>query len=113
MNSTHRLTPVLDKVLTLSLILFVMFSMFSISITQIAFAVGTVAWLTKASLNNSLKQVRFPLGIPFLLFISACVLAVVTAVDPGYSVKPLKKLLQILLPGPHLITERSALQNRQ
>jgi O-antigen ligase len=97
MNSTHRLTPVLDKVLTLSLILFAMFSMFSISITQIAFAVGTVAWLTKAALNNSLKQVRFPLGIPFLLFISACVLAVVTAVDPGYSVKPLKKLLQILI----------------
>ncbi len=96
-DSTHRLTPILDRILTLSLILFVMFSMFSISITQIAFAVGTVAWLTKASLNNSWKQVRLPLVIPFLLFIAACVLAVVTAVDPGYSVKPLKKLLQILI----------------
>ncbi|VAX32361.1 hypothetical protein MNBD_NITROSPINAE05-75, partial [hydrothermal vent metagenome] len=97
MNSSHRLTPILDKVLSFSLILFVMFSMFSISITQIAFAVGTIAWLTKASLNNSWKQARFPLWVPFLLFISASILAVVTAVDPGYSVKPLKKLLQILI----------------
>lgn len=95
--STHRWTPVLDRVITLSLILFVMFSMFSISITQIAFAVGTVAWLTKASLTKSWSRARFPLGIPFLLFIAACILAVVTAVDPGYSVKSLKKLLQILI----------------
>jgi O-antigen ligase len=96
-DPTHRWTPLLDKVLTFSLILFVMFSMFSISITQIAFAVGTVAWLTKVSLTKSWNRTRFPLGIPFLLFISACILAVVTAVDPGYSVKPLKKLLQILI----------------
>ncbi|MCH8312195.1 MAG: O-antigen ligase family protein [Nitrospinae bacterium] len=96
-DSTHRWTPALDRVLTISLILFVVFSMFSISITQIAFAIGTVAWLTKVSLTQSWKRVRFPLGIPFLLFIVACILAVVTAVDPGYSVKPLKKLLQILI----------------
>jgi O-antigen ligase len=95
--STHRLTPVLDKILTSSLVLFAMFSMFSISITQIAFAVGIVALLTKVSLAKSWKQFRFPLGIPFLLFVTACVLAVATAVDPGYSVKPLKKLLQILI----------------
>jgi O-antigen ligase len=97
MNSTDRWLPVLDKVLTASLILFVMFSMFSISITQIAFAVGTVAWLTKVSLTQSWSQVRFPLGIPFLLFVLACILAVALAVDPGYSLKPLKKLLQILI----------------
>jgi O-antigen ligase len=97
MNSSHRLTPLLDKVLSFSLILFVMFSMFSISITQIAFAVGTIAWLSKTSLNNSWKQTPFPLWVPFLLFISASILAVVTAVDPSYSVKPLKKLLQILI----------------
>jgi O-antigen ligase len=97
MNTSHRLPPILDKVLSFSLILFVMFSMFSISITQISFAVGTIAWLTKTSLNHSWKQARFPLWVPFLLFISASVLAVVTAVDPGYSVKPLKKLLQILI----------------
>jgi O-antigen ligase len=97
MNSTDRWIPVLDKVLTVSLILFVMFSMFSISITQIAFAVGTVAWLTKVSLTQSWSQVRFPLGIPFLLFILASILAVALAVDPGYSYKSLKKLLQILI----------------
>ena len=96
-DSTHRWTQVLDRVLTLSLILFVLFSMFSISITQIAFAVGTLGWMTKISLTKSWSQARFPLGVPFLLFIVACSLAVVTAVDPGYSVKPLKKLLQILI----------------
>lgn len=97
MNSTDRWLPVLDKILTASLILFVMFSMFSISITQIAFAVGTVAWLTKVSLTKSWSRVRFPLGIPFLLFILASILAVALAVDPGYSYKSLKKLLQILI----------------
>ena len=97
MNSTDRWLPVLDKVLAASLILFVMFSMFSISITQISFAVGTVAWLTKVSLTHSWGQVRFPLGIPFVLFILASILAVALAVDPGYSVKSLKKLLQILI----------------
>jgi putative inorganic carbon (HCO3(-)) transporter len=96
-DSTHRWTSVLDRVLTFSLILFVIFSMFSISITQIAFAVGTVAWVTKVSLTKSWSRARFPLGIPILLFIAACILAVATAVDPGYSVKPLKKLLQILI----------------
>ncbi|MDA1110734.1 MAG: O-antigen ligase family protein [Nitrospinae bacterium] len=97
MNSTDRWLPVLDKILTASLILFVMFSMFSISITQIAFAVGTVAWLTKVSLTKSWSRVRFPLGMPFLLFILASILAVALAVDPGYSYKSLKKLLQILI----------------
>ena len=97
MNSTDRWLPVLDKILTASLILFVMFSMFSISITQIAFAVGTVAWLTKVSMTKSWSRVRFPLGMPFLLFILASILAVALAVDPGYSYKSLKKLLQILI----------------
>ena len=96
-DSPHRWSPVLDRILSLSLVLFVMFSMFSISITQIAFAVGTIAWLTKISLTKSWSRVRLPLGIPFLLFIVACILAVVTAVDPGYSVKSLKKLLQIFI----------------
>lgn len=96
-DTTHPWTPALDRVLSISLILFVAFSMFSISITQIAFTVGTVTWLTKVSLTHSWNRVRFPLGIPFLLFLVACVLAVVTAVDPGYSVKSLKKLLQILI----------------
>ena len=97
MDPTHSWTPALDKVLTISLILFVVFSMFSISITQIVFAVGTIAWLTKVSLTQSWDRVRLPLGLPFLFFIAACILAVVTAVDPGNSYKSLKKLLQILI----------------
>ena len=97
MQSIDRWSPVLDRILSVSLIVFVMFSMFSISITQVAFAVGTVAWLTRVSLTRSWKQVRFPLGIPIALFILACILAVATAVDPSYSYKSLKKLLQIVI----------------
>ena len=97
LQSTDRYLIVLDKILTVSLILFVTFSMFSISITQIAFAVGTVAWLTKVYLTNSWSRVRFPLWIPFCFFALASFLAVALAVDPSYSFKSLKKLLQILI----------------
>ncbi len=97
MNSTDRLLPMLDRVLTVSLVVFVMFSMFSISVTQVAFAIGTVAWLTRVSLTRSWKSVQFPIGIPIALFVLACVLAVATAVDPSYSYKSLKKLLQVLI----------------
>jgi O-antigen ligase len=71
--------------------------MFSISITQIAFALGAVAWLVKVQLTQSWGRVNLPVGIPFLAFLVACLVAVVLAVDPGHSYKSLKKLLQIIV----------------
>ncbi len=93
----QRLLPVLDRTIAVCLMVFAVFSLFSISITQIAFALGTLAWLIKTGLTSSWKQVRLPLWMPFAAYCLAAVLAVILAFDPGYSVKSLKKLLQILI----------------
>lgn len=85
----------IDLLITASFIGFVAFSIFSISLTQLFCAVGGIAWLMKLRLTGC--RVRWPLGIPWLLFVLACVLAVVTAVDVGRSYKPLKKLLEIII----------------
>jgi len=85
----------LDKVIQFSLYTFVVFSMFSISVTQIAFSIGTFAWLLKVHFTKSWKEIRgTPLGLPILCFCLASVLAVITSVDLATSLKPLKKILQ-------------------
>ncbi|SVD81279.1 uncharacterized protein METZ01_LOCUS434133, partial [marine metagenome] len=93
----ERTVNILDTSVKACLPLFVVFSMFSISVTQISCALGGLAWLTKAHLTHSWNKVKLPLGLPILLFILACILAVITAVDPGNSYKSLKKLLQLLI----------------
>lgn len=93
----ERTLRILDGIITASLILFVLFSVFSISVTQIAFGLGMIAWLTRVHLTRTWNRVLWPLAIPFSLFVLACFLAVAAAVDPGYSFKSLKKLLQILI----------------
>ena len=85
----------LDKAIQFSLFMFVAFSMFSISVTQIAFSIGTVAWLLKVHLTKSWKEIRgTAIGLPILCFCLASVLAVITSVDFATSLKPLKKILQ-------------------
>ena len=93
----ERSVNVLDASVKACLALFVVFSMFSISVTQISCALGGLAWLTKVHLTHSWNKVKLPLGLPILLFVLACILAVITAVDPGNSYKSLKKLLQLLI----------------
>lgn len=92
-----RTLHILDRIIAVSLICFVLFSMFSISLTQISGGIGGIAWLTKTHLTRSWGELKLPLGIPILLFVLACILAVITAVDPGNSYKSLKKLLQLLI----------------
>ena len=87
----------LDKVISLSLIGFVSFSFFSISLTQISCGVGGLAWMAKCYLTRSWGKQTFPLKIPFLLFVLACIVAVVGAVDFPGSYKSLKRLLEILI----------------
>ena len=89
--------PAIDKMLIVTLFLFVAFSMFSISITQIACGLGGFLWLLRTHLTSSWKKQRWPLGIPFLLFIVASLVAVTNAYDVSYSYKSLKKLLEILI----------------
>ena len=89
--------PILNKTITLSLFLFAAFSIFSISITQIAAGLGGLAWLLRTYMTNSWKEQRWPLGVPFLLFAFFCLVAVVNAYDVSYSYKSLKKLFEILI----------------
>jgi len=87
----------LDKVIIFSLISFVCFSFFSISLTQISCGVGGLAWVTKCYLTQSWKDQHFPLKIPFLFFVVACLIAVMGSVEISESYKSLKRLLEILI----------------
>ena len=96
-QSSEKTIAVLDKIIIISLFMFVAFSMFSISITQISAGVGGVAWLLRTHFTSSWHEQRWPLGIPFALFMLACLVAVVDAYDIDYSYQSLKKLLEILI----------------
>ena len=87
----------LDKVIIFSLISFVCFSFFSISLTQISCGVGGLAWAIKCCLTRSWGEQYFPLKIPFLFFVFACLIAVIGAVEFSESYKSLKRLLEILI----------------
>jgi putative inorganic carbon (hco3(-)) transporter len=89
--------PTIDRMLTATLFIFVAFSMFSISIAQIAGGIGGCLWLLKTHLANEWKEQRWPLGIPILLFSLASFVAVVNSYDINYSYPPLKKLLEFLI----------------
>lgn len=87
----------LDRVITLSLMSFVLFSFYSISLTQISCGVGGLAWAAKCYQTRSWRKQNFPLKIPFLLFVLACIVGVAGAPDIGASYKSLKRLLEILI----------------
>ncbi len=96
-SSLEKFLPALDKIVIISLFVFAAFSMFSISITQIAGGLGGLAWLLRTHIAGSWQDQRWPLGVPFALFVMACLLAVATAYEPISSYKELKKLLEILI----------------
>ncbi len=96
-HSLEKFLPVLDKIVIVSLFVFTAFSMFSISITQIAGGLGGLAWLFRTHITGSWREQRWPLGVAFALFALACLVAVVTAYEPISSYKELKKLLEILI----------------
>jgi len=93
----ERLIPVFDKMVVVALLVFVAFSMFSISVTQIAAGVGGLAWLWRTHLTESWKDMYWPLWVPFGLYVLACLIAVAGAFDVSISYPPLKKLLEILI----------------
>ena len=95
---THPAVPALDKLIQFSLFTFVAFSMFSITITQIAFSIGSISWLWKVHLTQTWKEViGTRVGIAILCFCLACLLAVGTSVDLENSFIHLKKLLQFIV----------------
>jgi uncharacterized membrane protein YidH (DUF202 family) len=98
MNQPSQKTiATLDKINIASLFIFTAFCMFSISITQIAAFFGGLAWLLRTHLTGNWQEQRWPLGITIVLFVLACLIAVVNAFDPSYSYKELRKLLEILI----------------
>lgn len=84
-----------DRIITASFIGFVTSSIFSITLTQLCGAIGGLAWFAKSRLTGN--KVKWPMGIPWLLYALACVLAVILAVNVGQSYKSLKKLLEFLI----------------
>ncbi|MDC0381223.1 O-antigen ligase family protein [Nitrospinae bacterium] len=94
----YSLLPALDKIIQYSLFTFVAFAMFSISLTQISFAIGALSWLLKVHLTQTWKEISGTLvGIAILCFCLACVLAIITSVDLESSIKHLKKLVQFVI----------------
>ncbi len=94
---SEKITPILNKIILVSLFTFAAFSMFSISIAQIAAGVGGTAWLFRTHITKDWHGQYWPLGIPITLFTLACIVAVIFAYDTSYSYKELKKLLEILI----------------
>lgn len=93
----ERNTPTIDKILTFTLFLFTASSMFSISISQVSAGIGGILWLLRTHLTDTWKEQRWPLGIPFILFVLACFIAVASAYNISYSYESLKKLLEFLI----------------
>jgi len=93
-----RAIPVLDKLIQVSIFTFVAFSMFSISVTQIALAIGIIGWLLKIHFTKSWKDLRgTQVGIPILCFCLACILSIITSVDWKISLGLIKKLVQFVI----------------
>ena len=95
---TDDVVPILDKVIQFSLYTFVIFCTLSISVTQISFAIGVLAWLIKAHLTHTWSKIyRTPVGLPILYFCLASILAVMTSVDYTASLPHLKKIFQFAI----------------
>ena len=96
--TTDRVISILDKVTQFSLATFVVFAMFSISITQISFAIGALSWILKVHLTQTWKELRGTMvGIAILCFCLACVLSIITSVDSENSIKLVKKMIQFII----------------
>ena len=95
--AASRQVRVLDGIARGSLAVFLLFSMFSISIAQISLVAGLVAWLAKIHRTGAWREVRWPVAVPFLLFVAASLLAVAFAEDPLHAAPGLRKLLQMLI----------------
>ena len=93
----NQLLPILDKIIEFCLIGFAVFSLFSISLTQICFIVGGICWIVKVSLERNWNSVQTPLGFAFLFFFCACVVAVLFSGDILHGISGLKKTILAII----------------
>lgn len=92
----NRSIPVLEKAIQFSLLTFAIFSLFSISLTQISFGIGSLSWLLKTHLTRTWSEIRGTrVGIAILAFCLAYLISLTTAIDQESSIKYMKKLLQL------------------
>ncbi len=68
-NPIKKSHGTLDILIVATLFIFVAFSMFSISVAQFAGGLGGFLWLIKTHITDTWDQQRWPLGVPFLLFV--------------------------------------------
>jgi O-Antigen ligase len=94
-QAQDKTLSITNRLLTFCFILFVLASTFSISITQAAAYSGIAVWLAQTHLTNSWEKTKLTLIWPIGLFMLACVLSTVTAIDPEVSLLGLKKLLKV------------------
>jgi len=87
----------MNGILTFCFILFTLAYAFSISITQAAAYSGVAVWLVQTHLTHSWHKTKIILIWPIGLFFLACVLSVVTAVDPELSLWGLKNHLKVII----------------
>ncbi|MGP0630165.1 O-antigen ligase family protein [Nitrospina sp. 32_T5] len=92
-----RSTDILDRIHIAGFFLFLLFSPFSISLTTIALFIGFPAWVLRHALSQSWNEMRFPLAVPFLLFIAASTIAIFTAHAPAVSAVQAKKFGEPLI----------------
>ena len=94
----NRFVPVLEKVIHFSLLTFAFSSLFSISITQISFAIGSLSWLLKTHLTRTWSEIRGTrVGIAILAFCLAYIISLTTAVDLESGINFIKKLIQVVI----------------
>ena len=94
----NRFVPVLEKVIQFSLLTFALSSLFSISITQISFGIGSLSWLLKTHLTRTWSEIRVTrVGIAILAFCLAYILSLTTAVDLESGINFIKKLFQVVI----------------
>lgn len=86
-----------DMIIHVFFILFIISSLVSISIAQISIGLAGIAWLSSLYIKGGIKGVKTHLGIPFLIFILASILSIITSIDIGMSLIHFKKLLQIFI----------------
>lgn len=86
-----------DKIIYISIISFTIFSVISISLTQISVAIGMLFWLMKLYRTKSLRQMQLPIVMPIALFLLACIISIFASVNVYSSVIYSRKLLEITI----------------
>ena len=79
------------------LIFFLVFSNFSVSLTQIFGFAGAGIWIIQTAKNRAWRNVNWTLALPFSIFLLACLLSSATAADPWTSFRSTHKFLIVVI----------------